>query len=62
MSWFKNKKAALPLPPPNLKLTWQEVPGGMERIELQHGWIYRDYIGGHSITLCFVPFPQKEEK
>lgn len=37
------------------KSPWEKVPGGMDRIEVPGGWIYRDYISGHSIALTFVP-------
>lgn len=44
--------------PFNPKLEWIDVPGDMERIEVDGGWIYGTYISGHSVTLCFVPFPK----
>lgn len=42
------------------KRDWAKVPGGMERIEVPGGWIYMDYIRGHSVALCFVPFPKDD--
>ncbi|HXN74946.1 MAG TPA: hypothetical protein VN855_00455 [Candidatus Acidoferrum sp.] len=37
---------------------WREVPGDMYRIEVPGGWIYTDSIPGHSIAMCFVPYPK----
>lgn len=34
--------------------TWRHAEGGLERIAVQGGWIYRDPAGG---GLCFVPAP-----
>ncbi len=33
---------------------WRPAEGGLERIAVEGGWIYRDLA---SVALCFVPVP-----
>lgn len=40
---------------------WEKMPGGLRRIRVPGGWIYKDSIPGHSIALTYVAKPTNGE-
>jgi hypothetical protein len=38
---------------------WEKVPGGMKRIKIAGGWIYRDCMASRSLAMTFVPDSKK---